>query len=219
MPVVTVASTKGGTAKTTLALCLADWWRHANLTVECLDIDPNRNLSAWIGRCELPITCQSVGEDDVVFAAVEAARRSDMVVIDVAGSLARGMLYAIGAADAVLIPCKPSANDALEAARTRQQIMTAIAAAQKRAPNAHIPHAVVLTQVNRRASVTANTVDQLRVLGVPLLGNSAGPVDMPHRTAYQQASYRGSPLDDPAVREDMGVIVSAVEQLIETCHG
>lgn len=219
MPVVTVASTKGGTAKTTLALCLADWWRHANLSVECLDIDPNRNLSAWIGRCELPIQCLSVGEDDVVFAAAEASRRADMVVIDVAGSLARGMLYAIGAADAVIIPCKPSANDALEAARTRQQVLTAIVAAQKRAPDAHIPHAVLLTQVNRRASVTMNTLEQLRVLGVPLLGGPNAPVDVPHRTAYQQASYRGSPLDDPTIREDMASVVAAVESLMENPHG
>lgn len=214
MPVITIATTKGGAGKTTLALGLADSYRLTGTSIECLDIDPNKNLTAWINRCGLPIPCQAVGEDDVVFAAAEAAARSDVVVIDVAGSLARGMFLAIGAADAVLIPCKPSANDAAEAARTMKQVFDAIAVARKYNALAHIPHAAILTQVNRRAQVTGTTVDQLRVLGVPLLD-----ADMPHRAAYQSASYAGSPLNDPVVREDMLAIINALNKLLESPGG
>jgi chromosome partitioning protein len=116
--IITVASTKGGPGKTTLSLCLADHWHRAGRTVEVLDVDPNRNLSQWLKGAKSAIPCTVVDEDDVVDAAAAAEERSEVVVIDVAGALARGLVYAIGVASAVLIPARPDQKDAIEAART-----------------------------------------------------------------------------------------------------
>lgn len=211
MPIITSASTKGGPGKTTLSLCLADHWRRAGHTVELLDVDPNRNLTQWVKAAGAPIACTTVDEDDIIEAATTAEQRSNWVVIDVAGALARGLVHAIGVAHAVIIPCRPDLKDALEAARTYQHVVAEQKMAQRRNPEARIPAAVVLMQVNRRAQSAGFARDQLAALQVPLLG-----AEVPLRVAYQNYSFAGLPLDDAAVRGDFADLAVAIEELV---HG
>ena len=211
MPIITSASTKGGPGKTTLSLCLADHWRRAGRTVELLDVDPNRNLTQWLKAAGAPLTCSAVDEDGIIEAATTAEQRSEFVVIDVAGALARGLVHAIGVASAVLIPCRPDLKDALEAARTYQHVAAEQRMAQRRNPGVTIPAAVVLMQVNQRALSAGFARDQLAALNVPLLS-----AQVPQRAAYQNYSFAGLPLDDAAVRGDFAELATAVEALF---HG
>jgi chromosome partitioning protein len=209
VPIIAIATTKGGSGKTTLTACLADWWRRQGHRVACLDTDPNRNLMSWIGGGNLiGITCSAVNEDDVIDAANTAQQEVDVVIIDVAGVLARGLLYAVGTSDAVIIPCRSTKGDVIETGRTQQTVISAGKLARR-----DIPHAAVLTQVNRRAQVTAHTRAQLEVLGIPTL-----EADLAHRTAYQAAWYQGvTPLElgDNAATTEIGAIAAAVERIIE----
>jgi chromosome partitioning protein len=209
MPILSVASTKGGVSKTTLVVSLADWWRRQGRTIACLDMDPNKNLLSWIGEADLPgLTVRPVTEDDVFDEASEAAESADIVVIDVAGVLSRGMLLAFGVSDAVLIPSGTSYGDIFEAGRTQGQVKNAIKAARKHNSEADILHAVVLTKVNRRAAVTQASRQQLAEFEIPVLGS-----DLPIRTAYQQAWFRSSsPLDvgDPSVAGDIEAIAKDI---------
>jgi chromosome partitioning protein len=207
--IITVASTKGGPGKTTLSLCLADHWYRAGQTVEVLDVDPNRNLSQWLKGAKSMIPCTVVDEDDVVDAAAMAEERSEVVVIDVAGALARGLVYAIGVASAVLIPARPDQKDAIEAARTYQHVTTAERQAQRFKPSASIPAAAVLMQVNKRTQAAGFARDQLAAFKVPLL-----TAEVPLRAAYQNYSFFGMPLDDTAVRGDFSELAQAVEAMI-----
>ena len=207
--IITVASTKGGPGKTTLSLCLADHWHRAGQTVEVLDVDPNRNLSQWLKGAKSTIPCTVVDEDDVVDAAAMAEERSEVVVIDVAGALARGLVYAIGVASAVLIPARPDQKDAIEAARTYQHVATAERQAQRFKPSASIPAAAVLMQVNKRTQAAGFARDQLAAFKVPLL-----TAEVPLRAAYQNYSFFGMPLDDTAVRGDFAELAQAVEAMI-----
>ncbi|MBP2232461.1 chromosome partitioning protein [Azospirillum agricola] len=211
MPIITCASTKGGPGKTTLSLCLADHWRRSNRSVELLDVDPNRNLTQWIKNSGASIACTAIDEDDIVERAAEAEARSDFVVIDVAGALARGLVHAIAVANAVLIPSRPDAKDTLEAARTYQNVIAERRLAQRRNPKATIPAAVVLMQVNKRAQSFGFAKSQLEALNVPLLN-----AEVPFRAAYQNYSFAGLPLDDTAVRGDYAELGAAVEALL---HG
>jgi len=213
MPILAITSSKGGVGKTTLAICLADYWRQRGKSVACLDTDPNSNLDAWIRGAKLPnVTCAPVAEEDVIEASVRASTSNDVVIIDVAGFLARGMLYAIGVANAVLIPTKAAKGDVHEAMRTQQVIASAM-----RLSNRQIAYAAVLTQVNRRAQVTAHTRQQFATLGFKAL-----TTDIVMRTAYQVAWYQDmSPLDmnDQGVVDDVTGIATEAWTLLETEHG
>jgi chromosome partitioning protein len=203
MAIIVVATTKGGSGKSTLAACLAAYWSDGQGGVEALDTDPNRNLLARLSGTGIP--CSSVDEEAILPTIGETANRSELVIVDVAGMLARGLLYAVSTADIVLIPCRPDRNDVVEAVRTQEVIRQAETMTRHK-----IPHAAVLSQVNRKALVTTQTRTQLDALGVPYLSE-----DIPARTAYQQASYTGSPLADPSVREDINAIARAVTEMME----
>lgn len=205
MPVIAIATTKGGSGKTTLAACLAEHWHQQGHSVLCLDTDPNRNLHDWLAGADTGFACRFVEEEAVIDAVGQAAGAADYVLIDVAGSLSRGLLYAVSVADAVLIPCKADRKDVVEACRTQE----VVASAGKMVRRA-IAHAAVLTQVNRRAQVTAHTREQLAVMGVPVLA-----ADLPARTGYQQASYTGRPLAEATAREDLLAIARDVETLLQ----
>ncbi|NUB14129.1 AAA family ATPase [Azospirillum brasilense] len=209
MPIIAIATTKGGPGKTTLAMSLARYWARSGLNVECLDTDPNRNLTTWLATAGCPVPCTAIAEDDVVDAAAAADERADVVVIDVAGALAKALVYAVSVAGAVVIPVRPDAKDVAEAARTQQHIETA-----RKMVRRAIPYAATLVQVNRRAQVTAHSRAQLQALGVPVLN-----ADVPLRTAYQQASYTGDPLADASVLDDISAIAAEVMALVESNHG
>lgn len=168
------------------------------MRVVTLDSDNNRNLTNRLAGSDIP--CRAVEEEAILSAVADARAQADMVLIDVAGALARGMLYAVHRADAVVIPCKPDRNDVIEAARTQDVIRQAEAMKGQA-----IPHAVVLTQVNRRAQAADVARGQLDSLGVPRL-----PVEMPLRTAYADASFTGVPIGTTAVRDDLAEIAAAV---------
>jgi len=209
VPVIAVATTKGGSGKTTLAACLAEHWHRQGRRVVCLDTDPNRNLYDWLAGSDGQLVCRFVEEETVIDAVGQAAEEADYVLVDVAGALSRGLLYAVSVADAVLIPCKADRKDVVEACRTQE----VVASAGKMVRRA-IAHAAVLTQVNRRAQVTAHTREQLVVMGVPVL-----TADLPARTGYQQASYTGTPLAEAAARDDLVAIAHDVEALLrEAAH-
>src|SRR5689334_834583 len=138
MAIIVVATTKGGSGKSTLAACLAAYWSNGQGSVEAIDTDPNRNLLARLAGTGIP--CSPVEEEAILSSLSETAKRSELVIVDVAGTLARGLLYTVSAADIVLIPCRPDRNDVVEAVRTQEVIKQAEAMTRRK-----IVHAAVLT--------------------------------------------------------------------------
>ena len=201
MAIISIATTKGGSGKTTTAFCLADHWRRAGLNVACLDTDPAKSLTSWLEVMGRPFLCRFVDEDDILDAASEAEAGADVVVIDVAGTLSRGMSYALSVSSGVLIPCKPDLKDIVACGRTKLLVDNAIKQRRRINSDENIPHAVLLTQTNRRANVTVTSRDQLALVQAPVL-----LADIPMRTAYQQASFGSSPLDDLDVRRDIAAV-------------
>jgi chromosome partitioning protein len=209
MAIIAVATSKGGSGKTTLSICLAAYLSETGHTVECLDTDRNKNLSEWIGRSKIGVPCQAVDEDDIVSAARQAALRCEFVIVDVGGGLDRALLWAVGVADFVLIPVKTDYKDAFEAGRTISQIRSVEAMAQGIRPGYKIQHATVLVQVIKRAQVTATTRQQLQLFQIPVLIS-----EVPTRTAYQQASYHAQPLNEDTVRDDISSLCNEILEIL-----
>lgn len=114
MDILTIASQKGGAGKTTLSAHLAvEAERTGAGPVAVVDIDPQGSLADWWNQraAESPL-----------FAAVDVARLAEhmtalqrqgvnLVVIDTPPAFLDTIRAAIGAADLVLIPARPSPHD------------------------------------------------------------------------------------------------------------
>ena len=201
--IIAVANSKGGVGKTTTTGCLAEHWHRAGRRVVCFDTDRNQNLSQWLERAKFGVPCTPLDEEEIVERVLEAATEADVVLIDVAGSLARGLLYAISSASFTLIPCKPDRKDVTEVARTQDTLRSA-----ERMLRRPIPHAALLTEVHRRAEVTRKSRAQLATLEIPVL-----TADLPSRQAYREMSYTGAPLAYPMIRDDIAAVAAEIDTL------
>ncbi|WP_026439770.1 ParA family protein [Acidocella facilis] len=124
MQIITIAATKGGVGKTTLAAALATAALVARpgIRVGLVDLDPQGSLTAWWNRRdkrEPQLLRQPEGDFRFDTAGARAAG-FDLIVIDCPPGFSDILADAIATADLVLIPTGPSMIDldAIEWAET-----------------------------------------------------------------------------------------------------
>ena len=118
--ILTVASGKGGCAKTSLAMILSGNLAAAGYRVAVIDADPNTSYFQWHKLYEGPAidcTCE-IRQEEIVDHAQAQAVTHDIVLIDTAGFGNTTAAFAAGTADMVLIPVMPDRASAVEAMRT-----------------------------------------------------------------------------------------------------
>jgi chromosome partitioning protein len=199
IPIVSLASTKGGVGKTTLAYVLVTEvarrlalnlaagpagmaWRGR---VTCIDADPNRTLAQILRLTKDPlITCVESDSDRLLGDLRHAQAESDLVVIDLEGTANQAMLYAAGKSDLVLVPAQPSRFDVVEAVKTIGVVRKAADLVGR-----DIAHRVVLSRTPvLRQRVADHSRAQFVRAGLPLL-----PVELVQRAAFQSMTYTGKP--------------------------
>ena len=143
MPVVTVASPKGGAGKSTASVILATELAHAGAEVVLLDCDPNRSITIWASRAALPprIAVQTgVGESEIVRTIKAQDADGRIVIVDLEGVASRLVSRAISQADLVLTPMRATMLDATIGVRA-----LALVQEEEEALGRSIRHAVVFT--------------------------------------------------------------------------
>jgi len=134
MTVITVASSKGGPGKTTVAQIIVGTLASEGVAVVALDADPTGGLSRWASRLyEGPAFVCRHEADEVRLAKLvhQATQEADVVLIDTAGFGNRAATVAMTAADGVLVPLLPGEGDVTEAART-VDLVAGVASAARR---------------------------------------------------------------------------------------
>ena len=126
MRVLTMASQKGGSGKTSLAASLAVAAAEDGETVAAIDTDPQRSFAAWGGRRQAEGITVDIVEPAKVRAALGKARGAgaSLVIIDTPGIFGAGVAVALQDADFVLIPVKPSILDVEATRPTVEQLQT-----------------------------------------------------------------------------------------------
>ena len=107
MTILTIASSKGGPGKTTMAELIVGSLASEGVNVIALDADPTGGLSRWAARLyEGPaFTCHHEADEARLAHLIHrVAQEADVVVVDTAGFGNRAATVAMTAADAVLIP-------------------------------------------------------------------------------------------------------------------
>ena len=88
MPILAIATSKGGAGKTTLAACLAEHWGRSGRKVMCLA--RTRTATSKIGCAAGRQACPALRSRKKL---CWMPPNTDWVIVDVAGYLARGLLY------------------------------------------------------------------------------------------------------------------------------
>lgn len=146
MPTIAFACGKGGVGKSTSAVILATELAKLGADVTVIDADPNRPVSRWSKRGDLPETLavNADANEDTIIDTIEAeAAKSTFVIVDLEGTASMTVAYAMSRADLVIIPIQGSFLDAAEAAKA-----VALVRQQERAFNRKIPFAILLTRTS-----------------------------------------------------------------------
>ena len=106
MPVIVMASPKGGVGKSTCAVILASEFARMGADVTVLDCDPNKSLTRWASHgAPGGVTLKSdVGRSEIVPAIRSADGDGKIVIVDLEGVASQLVSRAISQADLVIVP-------------------------------------------------------------------------------------------------------------------
>ncbi|MCZ6889131.1 MAG: ParA family protein [Gammaproteobacteria bacterium] len=150
MSIITLATTKGGAGKTTLAQVIVGNVYEQGFSVGVIDGDVNNTLSDWLERfSKIKVDCHRIqDETQIVPMASALERKHDLVVIDTAGARSQATVFAIGCADLVLIPLQLSSSDVIEAIKTYNLVASASEMVKR-----EIPSRVVYTDYTPKTNI------------------------------------------------------------------
>ena len=198
MPVIALASSKGGCGKSTTALILAGAYAADGYSVHIIDADRSGRLFRWAECGAKPdaITAARADEKNLRQEVEAARRRSDVVLIDVEGSANASVAFAIGFSDAVIVPANPSAPDVEDAVSTVKLVRDMSGVARR-----DIPHALLWSRVP--TAIRSREMDaleqQVRAGGFPVIGR------IHERTAYKSLFSFATTLDQLPTKDVPGV--------------
>ncbi|WP_263351332.1 ParA family protein [Acidicapsa acidisoli] len=167
MPTIAFVCPKGGVGKTTSALLCAT--ALATLyDVTIIDADPNYPIQDWAAGGNVPrrlSVVTEVDEDTIIDAIEDAASKTPFVLIDLEGTAAKIVVYAISLADFVVIPLSGSDLDAKAASRAVRVVLQSEKLSGKRKP-----YAVLFTQTKQtaRSRILTNIQNNLIDHGIPM---------------------------------------------------
>jgi chromosome partitioning protein len=177
MKVVALSSRKGGAGKSTIAVHLAVAAEAAGLATAIFDLDPQASSALWSDHRGEPIPAVVPAQAPRLRALLKQAveNNADLVLLDTPPH-ADGVAAEAGAvADAVLIPCRPSAFD-----------LDAIGASVRLAQAAKRPCWVIINAAPIQGVEVEETREALRAAGVQV-----SPVVIHQRKAFASRIHEG----------------------------
>ena len=209
--VITLATSKGGAGKSTLARSLAAHWSALGHRPALVDADPQRSLANRYdpnGRLKVPVIAEP--EERVSEIIEELHRKHAPVIVDTAGFRNRTTIGALVATDLAIIPLKPAVED-VDAAIATFDLIEEINKTEER-EGRPIKVAMVLTMTMRGTVIARHVRLQLTSAGYPVL-----KAEMSNRVAYPEAGIDGlSPTTvdpDGAAARDIAEIVHEIMKL------
>jgi chromosome partitioning protein len=182
--ILTIASSKGGSGKTTLTVCLAANLAALGFQLIVIDTDANASFSEWHANAYEGVWFGCIAEcreAEVRNTAVAEAEHCDIVLIDTAGLDRPSAAAAISTADFVLIPTMPDRYSVREAIRTARRIES-----WGKVLRRTLPYCVMGTQWQIRGQAEGAALEALADESLPVLTRT-----LPNLTAFCAASFTG----------------------------
>lgn len=183
MSIITMATTKGGAGKTTVAQMILGAVHNFGYSVGVVDTDVNKTLSCWLdNNTSMAIDCVAVSDEDkIVSTAKKMERKHDLVIIDTAGVRNQATIFAIGCADLVLIPVQLSNSDAIEAIKTHRLVASTSAMV-----NREIEARVVYTDYTPKTNIAKQVRKKIRKHELSVMKTR-----LHHLVAYKELTFTG----------------------------
>lgn len=183
MSIITIATSKGGAGKTTIARLILGRLALDGLPVAAVDADLNHTLTDWVrAASKHPIAVEHELDETRIVPLVESLHEThDVVVIDTAGAATQATIFAIGCADLVLVPCQASSADIVEAIKTINLIKSA-SLMMKREVTAR----VVLTGYQPNTNISSHVEGEIAKANLPLMRTRLSRL-----VAFQEMSFTG----------------------------
>ena len=205
MSIITIATSKGGAGKTTLAQVIIGTIARRGFKVAAIDADYNHSLADWVRTFQPEgVTVETeLNETKIIPLAEQLAETHDLLVIDTAGAAMQATVFAIGCADLVLIPCQLSSSDVVEASKTQQLIASAAAMTRQT-----IPSRVVLTDYQAKTVVAGHVERELTSCGLQMLEAKL------HRlVAYKEMTFTGDVPGEGAAAAQVAALLDEIAAL------
>src|SRR6185312_3333739 len=162
--IITIATMKGGSGKSTIASCLAVHWHLSGRAPTIIDADPQRSIARLAAR-ERALGGVPVVEDsskDSWKTAQKLAAGGRPIIIDTPGFRSQATLACIAAADFLLLPVKASP---LDIDRMLDTLNSLLEASGSRRPL----YRCLLTQTTRDSVIAKHVRAELIEAGFPVL--------------------------------------------------
>jgi chromosome partitioning protein len=180
--IVTMAGQKGGSGKTTTAICLADEWYRRGRDVLLVDTDPQSTALTWGNAASEEDdgpTVISMG-DDFHEELPELTDGYDHVVVDCPPGNSERQRSGLMVADLALIPCGAGITDVWSMAETLELASTA------RAIRPSLQVALLITRRDARTVIGDEVRKELEKIEYPILNAELGD-----RVAYREMPSAG----------------------------
>jgi chromosome partitioning protein len=180
--IITVATMKGGSGKSTIASCLAVHWHLSGRRPTIIDADPQCSIARLASRERalggVPVVVDA--SEDAWKTARDLAAAGSPIIIDTPGFRSQATLACIGASDFLLVPVKASP---LDIDRMVDTLNSLIDGSGNRPP----AFRCILTQTTRDSSIAKHVRSELIEAGFPVLA-----CEMTNRVAYAEAALWGA---------------------------
>jgi chromosome partitioning protein len=204
--IITVATMKGGSGKSTVAACLAVHWHLAGRRPTIIDADPQRSIARLAVR-ERALGGVPVVEDTTEYACQTARRLATAggsVIIDTPGFRSVTTLACIATTDFLLVPVKPSPFDIDRMLDTLDVLINGV--------NGQRPvFRCLLTQTTRDSVIAKHIRSELREAGLPIL-----EAELTNRVVYPEAALWGA---TPTLMESAGPAAREIAAIADEVDG
>ncbi len=204
--VITLATSKGGAGKSTIARNLASHWINIEMKVAIIDADPqgsliNRHDSNGL-LAKLVVVAEP--EENVSNLIEEFREQYNYVIVDTGGFRNRTTVRALISTDLAIIPLKPSADDVAGALETYNLIKELNNTPERTA--SPIKYRMLITMSQQNTVIVRHVRFELEQLGYLVMKS-----EMYHRVAYPEAVINGL---SPCITDPEGPAARDVNQII-----
>jgi len=182
--IISLVTMKGGSGKSTAAMCLAGQWRADGKNVALLDADPAATLLRWreTGSDFADITAEAALSDDIDKVTSEfLSAGKDRVIIDTPGFHSPALEAAIACSSLIIIPVRPSPIDFQVAVDTAELIDKIKGFKKGKVVR------FLLSQCNQSSVIARHVRAEMEEAGYNLLDGQLST-----RVAYAEAALAGS---------------------------